>query len=82
MFQNLVVLIRDWEAHRDFKFGYYDDKSMPNGQTFNLKANLYEVSDNLLGSEAKSSRANINSSFQHLAVFTLPHPLSGREVLD
>lgn len=80
-FQNMVILIRDWECQREFSYGYYDDKFMPPGQPENLKDRLFETEDKSLGSEAKSSITQITLSCHHLSVFALPHPRN-TETLD
>lgn len=80
IFQKLVILLRDWQSHREFKWGYYDDTTTPSDQTANLKHKLLGTDDPAMHKEAQRTRQGITSCFQDISLFAMPHP--GRVLPD
>jgi atlastin len=78
VFQNLVLLIRDWGFDQEnadyvsYKCGYYDDYEKPAGQVENLKTDQLQLHG--VSSEARRARQGILDSFEKVALYAMASP--------
>ncbi|XP_035708288.1 atlastin-1-like [Folsomia candida] len=80
-FQKLVFLIRDFQFIQDYKFGFYDDNLVPEGQKANYKKDKLDSNPGQ-PTEVRFTHDQVVKSYQDVGVYLMPEPDKGLKQYD